>query len=96
MDTDQPLPPDSQAVLAADHVPDDAALEHLADVLEQLEANPDNVPLIRRQIALMRELGMTGEVQATVLKLASLIMLDEGESESGLRADARSLALSSR
>jgi hypothetical protein len=80
MDSDQAPGPDPQAVLAAGHVPDDAALESLADVLEQLEATPDNVPSIRRQIALMRELGMADEVQATVLKLASLIMLDEGES----------------
>lgn len=84
MDSGQATAADPRAVLATDHEPDNAAIESLADVLEQLEATPDNVPSIRRQIALMRELGMTDEVQATVLKLASLIMLDEGESTCAL------------
>jgi hypothetical protein len=56
----------------------DAALECLGDLLGQLESSPDHVPLIRRQIALMRQLGLTAEVQATTLKLASLVMLDQG------------------
>lgn len=58
----------------------DGAVDELGDILAQLEQDPENVPLIRRQIRLMDQLGMTAELQDSVLRLSSLVMIGEGES----------------
>lgn len=61
----------------------DAAAENaileLTEVLEQLETTPENVPLIRRQISLMKGLQMCTEVLDATSRLASLTMLSEGQ-----------------
>ena len=71
---------------------DDAQLLQLTTVIEQLEQAPDNVPLIRQQISLMSSLGMEQEVVDATLRLASLVMLDEGERKLYDWADFRYLA----
>lgn len=58
----------------------DGAVDELGDILAQLDQDPENVPLIRRQIRLMDQLGMTAELQDSVLRLSSLVMIGEGES----------------
>ena len=56
------------------------AVDELGSVLAELEAKPNNVPLLQRQIALMQLLSMTAEVRDCISRLSSLVMLSEGES----------------
>jgi hypothetical protein len=55
------------------------AIEELGTLLGQLEANPNNVPSIQRQITLMKALSMTSEVLDCISRLSALVMLSEGE-----------------
>jgi len=57
----------------------DSQLEELASILEQLETYPNNVALIKQQIVLMNKIQMYPEVLDANMRLASLIMLSEGE-----------------
>lgn len=57
----------------------DATLTELSNLLAELEEQPENVFFLRRQIVLMRSLGMTAEVLDVYAKLSSLIMLQEGK-----------------
>lgn len=57
----------------------DATLTELSNLLAELEEQPENVFFLRRQIVLMRSLGMTAEVLDAYAKLSSLIMLQEGK-----------------
>lgn len=57
----------------------DAILTELSNLLAGLEEQPENVFFLRRQIVLMRSLGMTAEVIDAYAKLSSLIMLQEGK-----------------
>lgn len=57
----------------------DAILTELSNLLAELEEQPENVFFLRRQIVLMRSLGMTAEVIDAYAKLSSLIMLQEGK-----------------
>ncbi|OWZ67231.1 hypothetical protein AYX14_00331 [Cryptococcus neoformans] len=57
----------------------DATLTELSNLLAELEEQPENVFFLRRQIVLMRSLGMTAEVLDAYAKLSSLIMLQEEE-----------------
>ncbi|KAL0254058.1 hypothetical protein I308_101437 [Cryptococcus tetragattii IND107] len=57
----------------------DAILTELSNLLAELEEQPENVFFLRRQIVLMRSLGMTAEVIDAYAKLSSLIMLQEEE-----------------
>ncbi|KGB79737.2 hypothetical protein CNBG_5575 [Cryptococcus deuterogattii R265] len=57
----------------------DAILTELSNLLAELEEQPGNVFFLRRQIVLMRSLGMTAEVIDAYAKLSSLIMLQEEE-----------------
>lgn len=76
---------------AADHEvsvrddPDDAhteaAVDELTDILGQLDSKPDDVPLLRQQIRLLQQLHMVDEALDTIRKMASLVMLSEGEGD---------------
>ncbi|WVQ96378.1 hypothetical protein IAU59_003483 [Kwoniella sp. CBS 9459] len=55
----------------------DLLLSRLSEVLVELEEEPDNVPLIRRQVQLMTALNMQTEALDGYSRLASLVMLDE-------------------
>ena len=57
----------------------DAVLAELSNLLAELEEQPENIFFLRRQIVLMRSLGMTAEVLDAYAKLSSLIMLQEGK-----------------
>ncbi|WVO20839.1 uncharacterized protein IAS62_002139 [Cryptococcus decagattii] len=57
----------------------EAILTELSNLLAELEEQPENVFFLRRQIVLMRSLGMTAEVIDAYAKLSSLIMLQEEE-----------------
>ncbi|EAL22747.1 hypothetical protein CNBB1950 [Cryptococcus deneoformans B-3501A] len=57
----------------------DAVLAELSNLLAELEEQPENIFFLRRQIVLMRSLGMTAEVLDVYAKLSSLIMLQEEE-----------------
>lgn len=57
----------------------DAVLAELSNLLAELEEQPENIFFLRRQIVLMRSLGMTAEVLDVYAKLSSLIMLQEGK-----------------
>lgn len=57
----------------------EAILTELSNLLAELEEQPENVFFLRRQIVLMRSLGMTAEVIDAYAKLSSLIMLQEGK-----------------
>ena len=59
----------------------DTALDELGDVLTRLEDQPENVPLLRRQIRLMHQLGMEPEWLESTLRLSCLVMLNEGGSQ---------------
>ena len=73
MDVDPQPAASSQPNLNAE-----ANISALSSVLSQLETSPDNVPLIKRQIRLMKELQMSAEVLQATEGLASLVMLSEG------------------
>ncbi|KAK8858792.1 hypothetical protein IAR55_003022 [Kwoniella newhampshirensis] len=55
----------------------DDLLSQLTQILVDLEKNPDSVQLLRRQIRLMDQLGMTAEVLDAYGRLSSLIMLND-------------------
>ncbi|WVF68817.1 hypothetical protein IAT40_003590 [Kwoniella sp. CBS 6097] len=55
----------------------DLLLSQLSEVLVELEEEPNNVPLIRRQIQHMTALNMQSEALDGYARLASLVMLDE-------------------
>jgi hypothetical protein len=78
----QPPPPTQEAQFISNSNAQDKLLLKLSALLEQLEANPDSVPLIKQQIQLMNELQMVPEVLDATLRLASLVMLSEGMSAS--------------
>ncbi|WWD18688.1 hypothetical protein CI109_103142 [Kwoniella shandongensis] len=52
-------------------------LSELTRLLADLEKTPDNVQLLRRQIRLMEQLGMTAEVLDAYGRLSSLVMLSD-------------------
>lgn len=58
----------------------ESALTSLSETLAQLEETPDNVPLLRRSINLMRTLNLEGELESIINRLSHLIMLEESES----------------
>jgi hypothetical protein len=80
---DQPIPASSSA---------ESHLDDLASLLEQLETYPDNVALVKQQIALMTKIPMLPEVLDATMRLASLIMLSEGEFRYCHLAESRSMA----
>ena len=55
----------------------DAAVNELSEIITQLEEEPENVPLLRRQIRIMQRLDMPESLEA-ILRLSSLVMLNEG------------------
>ena len=57
----------------------EALVTELSQVLADLEASPQNVPLLRRQVMIMRQLDMVTESLDCILRLNSLIMIGEGE-----------------
>lgn len=76
-------PLDTATRMSADQVTDPGQLaSDLSDVLTALEAAPDNVSLLQRQIDIMRTLGMADEVLDTIARLSTLVMLDEGTQRS--------------
>ena len=58
----------------------DALADELSDIITALESTPDNVGLLRREIAIMRELEMTPEAIDATLRLSALVMVEECES----------------
>ena len=56
----------------------DDLFRDLDETLSALEQTPDNVALLRNQLRLMKELSMDTEYLDTLLRLSSLVMLDEG------------------
>lgn len=52
-------------------------LDKLAEIMSALDAAPNNVALLQRQVDTMRSLGMTDEIEGPIDHLSSLIMLDE-------------------
>jgi hypothetical protein len=56
----------------------DDLFKDLDETLSALEQTPDNVALLRNQLRLMKELSMDTEYLDTLLRLSSLVMLDEG------------------
>jgi hypothetical protein len=68
----------------------DALAEELSNIITALESTPDNVGLLRREMAIMRELEMTPEALDTTLRLSALVMVEEcmsGEERSSLISD---------
>ncbi|WVQ78414.1 hypothetical protein IAT38_000500 [Cryptococcus sp. DSM 104549] len=64
--------------MAQEQQPDiDAIAAELEGVIEQLEDQPDNVAVLRRQILLTSQVGMAAEALDAYAKLSSLIMLSE-------------------
>lgn len=57
----------------------DALADELSGIITALESTPDNVGLLRREIAIMRELEMTPEALDTTLRLSALVMVEERE-----------------
>ena len=57
----------------------DALADELSDIITALESTPDNVGLLRREIAIMRELEMTPEAIDATLRLSALVMVEECE-----------------
>lgn len=55
------------------------AADELGEILAHLEDHPQNVPYLRRQIYLLQVLGLATEARDAILKLSSLVMLDEGK-----------------
>jgi hypothetical protein len=81
------LGPGSNATMAANQLPSstlysllamDDLFKDLDETLSALEQTPDNVALLRNQLRLMKELSMDTEYLDTLLRLSSLVMLDEG------------------
>ncbi|EIW67704.1 hypothetical protein TREMEDRAFT_69686 [Tremella mesenterica DSM 1558] len=66
----------ADSVQQLDHSVEDAANE-LGELLVKLDLQPLSVPLLSRQICLLRRLGMIEEALEARLKLSSLIMLDQ-------------------
>jgi hypothetical protein len=64
----------------------DALADELQDIIVALESTPDNVGLLKRQIRLMRGLDMKLEAIDYTLRLSALVMLDDGESATGITA----------
>jgi hypothetical protein len=64
----------------------DALADELQDIIVALESTPDNVGLLKRQIKLMRGLDMKLEAIDYTLRLSALVMLDDGESATGITA----------
>lgn len=56
----------------------DDLIKELDETLSLLEKSPDNVGLIRKQARVLKELSMDAEYLDTVLRLSTLVMLDEG------------------
>jgi hypothetical protein len=70
----------------------DELADSLATVLGAIEASPNNVALLQKQVELMRALDMTDELEDTVTHLSSLVMLNEGESSERMdRSDCSSM-----
>jgi len=78
MEVDTTAQTAGQTVLAAEKGMD-AMINELGEVLAQLEDQPENVPLLRRQTHLMQQLGMASEAIDCVLRLSTLVMLSEGK-----------------
>jgi hypothetical protein len=57
----------------------DALADELSGIITALESTPDNVGLLRREIAIMRELEMMPEANDTTLRLSALVMVEECE-----------------
>jgi hypothetical protein len=57
----------------------DATVNELTELLVRIESEPDNVSLLQKQVRLMQQLGMTREAHDSLMKLSSLVMLDEGD-----------------
>jgi hypothetical protein len=57
----------------------DALADELSGIITALESTPDNVGLLRREIAIMRELEMMPEAIDTTLRLSALVMVEECE-----------------
>ena len=70
--------PDDQSLSTLGRISADAAFNKLNEVLAQVEVNPENVPLLRQQICLMRLLDMRREVLELLMRMSSLVMLSEG------------------
>jgi hypothetical protein len=58
----------------------DALADELSGIITALETTPDNVGLIKREIEIMRQLEMMPEALDTILRLSTLVMIEEGES----------------
>jgi len=69
----------------------DALADELSGIITALEATPDNVGLLRREIFIMRELEMMPEAIDTTLRLSALVMVEECELPVKLVTDFRSL-----
>jgi len=94
MDVDQPPQASDQPPLASSS--NDAHLEDLSSVLEQLETYPDNVTLIKKQVALMTKIQMIPEVLDATMRLSSLVMLSEGMVNKTINTHVRRMARVSR
>jgi len=62
----------------------DALADELSGIITALESTPDNVGLLRREIAILRELEMTPEALETTLRLSALVMVEDRKLHSKL------------
>lgn len=71
----------------------DAMVNELGELLAQLEDQPENIPLLRHQIRLMKQLDMIAQVLDCVIRLSSLVMLSEGRSSVNTPAHGQTFGL---